>query len=257
MNQPESKFTKHAKKQLVRSDAAREMSPAERLTRAREVTHPTDATGQSTVWRPSTRASMPEDSSDDMKHAFAKREAAKKTSRTSGLVEDASVTAAREAYEAEKKAKTAPPAALPQLDRRDVLAMFAAFCQRTPQFKTTQWNCSQFDKAMTHFVNAGKVSFCSAGFERVFEFLSEKGYLEFVPGQNQGAPKEFISPTVDPAIEIRQKVKSGELRATKMRQAEEHETVEILAAKKMPFDQLQQSVRKNYKTKLTRRNTNV
>jgi hypothetical protein len=254
MNQPESKFTKHAKKQMTRSDDSREMSPAERLTRARQAVRPTDERGQHQIWHGSRREVTPQTSDNDRKNAFDRQ--APNTKRTFVLVETPALTAAREAYEAEKKAKNAPVTPPPtQLDRHDILAMFSAFCQRTPQFKTSEWNCHQFDMAMTYFVNVGKVSWCSAGFQRVFDFLSEKGYLEFVPGQS-GAPKEFVPPAVDPTIEIREKVKSGELRTTKTRPAEEHETAEILAAKKLPFSELQKQVRKNYKSGY-RNNTNV
>jgi hypothetical protein len=169
--------------------------------------------------------------------------------RQDGVCESPDLTAARIAEEARRKALKNPapvqPAPAP-LEVSDQIAIFEAFCARTPDFHRTQWNTEMMSRCLEYNETVGNFTFSSSGLDSCFKFLSEGGYLETrVRHRGQGAPREFpeyVQP--EPVEDINAKRPLTQPSVTQVISKEEHDRL-----KNMPLEELAAEVRRGYNTR--------
>lgn len=166
--------------------------------------------------------------------------------RQDGFFEDTSLTAARIAEEARRKALKNPapvqPAPAP-LEVSDQIAIFEAFCARTPDFHRTQWNTEMMSRCLEYNAAVKNITFSSSGLDACFKYLSDGGYLETrIRHRGQSAPREFpeyVQP--EPVEDINAKRPLTQPSVTQVISKEEHDRLN-----KMPLAELAAEVRKNY-----------
>jgi hypothetical protein len=224
-------WTKHEQKQKQTkkpSDTNAETSRAQRMTSARKAVNEAGTNAFSRNTPPKVTAPVVS--------------TPKATKTNFGGREDESLRVARENEEArragvrkQKEEKALIPQYVPQ-DADEIRVLTQGWIAARPAFHVSEWNIEMVNRAVFYLISKGMGSWNFVTLDAAFQHLSEHQHLE-APSRVRGSlpPVEFVvaGPEAETAAaDVVQRSASPE---------------EIAALKKVPFEQLQQATRLQFK----------